>query len=303
MYKAREQQWREAVKKAKLSVPNNYLKSQKEFIKVLKQKKTPINKNLLGESNVWINNSKEEWQKFREIMWAKRTKWFQGPTPDWFLNNIPSHLTKVKFEDYTNMGKTKILILGDTHLSNNWIDLIKEIKPDLVIHTGDFEKFGNPGEYINIETKKTNLNYWTNGNHEITNEILRNNLDPSSFEEIFKQVQVFKIQNKKILLTHFFDEEDRMIKTTAKITGKVFDVFKWKKQIIKKYNPDFIITGHTHVPKIEKEKYDDKIVTVINPGSLADPRPSDNNKKQLGTYVVAIAKNGKFRFKIKYLKR
>jgi len=308
MSNVREQKWREKVALAKLSAPKDYLKDKKKFDQVIKRNDGKINKNLAKENSVFANNTKENWDFFVKDMWKKKNKVFTANAdkgvPNWFLNKkIPELVLDHKFPDYTNMKRTKILIIGDTHTNFEWIKLIKKIKPDIVIHTGDFEHFGNPDVFFPFSEKQKYLTYFVNGNHEITNEILRKNHDPKYYLNMFTQYKIFKIQGKKILLTHFFDEQDRVLKTVAKATGVIFDTYKWHDELITKNKPDIVIAGHTHVAKIQEEKVGNDEYLVLNPGSLVVPREQKENKKNRGTYIIGIAKNGNFKFKIKFFKK
>jgi len=73
--------------------------------------------------------------------------------------------------------------------------------------------------------------------------------------------------------------------------------------LINKNKPDIVITGHTHVAKIQKEKVGNNEFLVVNPGSLVVPREQKENKKLHGTYIIGTAKNGKFKFKVKFFKK
>jgi predicted MPP superfamily phosphohydrolase len=57
--------------------------------------------------------------------------------------NVLSKPFVTKMPDYTDMKKTKILIISDTHTSLSFINLIKKEKPDIAIHAGDFTQFNH----------------------------------------------------------------------------------------------------------------------------------------------------------------
>jgi predicted phosphodiesterase len=64
--------------------------------------------------------------------------------------------------------------------------------------------------------------------------------------------------------------------------------------LIKKYKPDFIVSGHTHVAHILKKKE----YTLLNPGSAVKEavRKSEGSEINYPSYIVGYAQNGNFEF-------
>jgi len=298
--KTRVSLWKEKVSQAMKKPPKDYLSSLDDFNAFLDNaKKQGYKINL--KIKAFQEGTKKAWEEYRKEMWAKKMNVFKGPMPSWFLDRKATqrlladmeNTTSHKLKDYTNMKKTKILVVSDTHTSMAWKDLIAKEKPDIAIHVGDFEQFNHPGFSVSNEEKNKYFQYWVNGNHEITSQMLKLNLNDDYFLAMYDQYKTFKIQGKTILLTHFFEEEDRVLKTTNKRTGQLFNVYEWKKKLLAKIKPDYVITGHTHIGHINKEKG----YTIINPGSPVISR-LEKDGKIISTYVIGYAQGGKFNWKV-----
>jgi predicted phosphodiesterase len=104
------------------------------------------------------------------------------------------------------------------------------------------------------------------------------NLPDDYFFNMLRQYRTFKIQGKKFVLSHFFEEEGRIAKTISKRTGLIFDAYQWKSELLEKEKPNYVITGHTHVAHIIKEKN----YTLINPGSPTVPRGESKPSYAIG---------------------
>lgn len=196
----------------------------------------------------------------------------------------------------------KLLIISDTHGNNHSLInlLINKEKPKLCIHAGDFINLSNVNthKYGTLDYKNK-FNYWVNGNHDL----LAMNIDkykasPKMFlDDMFNEYKVFKIKNKKFILSHFFENDSRILE---QINSMVKDPFPMNEQetrqqeIINKHKPDYVITGHTHVPNISKKNQ----FVLINPGSLTKPRNGIN-----GSYIIGNYDNKKndWKFEIKYI--
>ncbi|WP_033159837.1 YfcE family phosphodiesterase [Mycoplasmoides alvi] len=133
---------------------------------------------------------------------------------------------------------TKVLCVSDTHGRNEkWIELIKKVNPDVVIHSGDHctdEKIMN--QYAN---------FWVSGNNDY----------------IGNEIEIFKIEDIKFILMHGHQ-------------ANRFNLEKWKKDLVKialKNNANVLIYGHSHIQDIDKIS---DIIT-INPGSLELPRNAE----------------------------
>ncbi|MDR2846767.1 MAG: YfcE family phosphodiesterase [Mycoplasmataceae bacterium] len=169
----------------------------------------------------------------------------------------------------------KILILGDNHAK---INIIKKIisyeKADIVIHTGDFNDRDDYGQHhmIDQDFVDQQFNYYVLGNNG-SGVVAK---DEAEFKKnYYNDFKVFKIGNKKILLTHGY-------KTLEK--DGYPEIFAYRNQIIAQEKPDILICGHTHVPEI----YLQNTMLVINPGSTDKPRfPSP----ECGTYIVVDVNN------------
>ena len=129
----------------------------------------------------------------------------------------------------------KILVLSDTH---GFIDdriIHYASKVDFVIHAGDIGNF----EVIK-KLKSVSKLYYVYGNidgHEIRSEC--------------NEFEFLKIEKSKIILTH--------------ITGKIPYYNKKTINKIKLHKPDILISGHSHILKIQFDKKNNLL--FINPGA------------------------------------
>ncbi|GHU50081.1 putative metallophosphoesterase MG207 homolog [Bacilli bacterium] len=188
----------------------------------------------------------------------------------------------------------KLLIVSDTHGSLNEFDeVIKKEEPNVVIHGGDFA--------IPLDQANDKFHHFVYGNHDVVNETAKKfpHLDSNSKEGMSKFVEVFiesipktfktmEIGGKKFLLTHFLDGFANNVKPFLgdKIDKNIIDV-------IDKYEPDYVIYGHTHIAH-----FDDKSrkYTIINPGTLSKPKSANDPR----TYAIAKQNtSGDFVFEIK----
>lgn len=133
----------------------------------------------------------------------------------------------------------KILVISDTHGHlRNAIGLIQLIKPDRIIHLGDFS-----GDAIDIESifERIPIDYVA-GNCDFA-------------DSVSPQDKILKIQGKKIWITH----------------GHHYQVKKNVETIIKvalEKNVDAVLFGHTH------QQYHGIVqgIIMMNPGSLSIPK-------------------------------
>jgi predicted phosphodiesterase len=99
------------------------------------------------------------------------------------------------------------------------------------------------------------------------------------------------------LLTHFFEDDSRIMKTVAKQTGKVIDITSWKNKVIAEVKPNIVICGHTHVPTLElgveyKIKNKTYKFDVLNPGT-ANVEKNRSKTFTNATYIVGTINDGK----------
>lgn len=157
----------------------------------------------------------------------------------------------------------KILAVSDTHRKNdNYFDVLKKEKPDLVIHCGDAEG----SEYALTESAKCPVKV-----------ILGNN---DFFSDLPRELE-FEVGKYKIWVTHGHNYYVSMgyadIHRVATVRGK-----------------DIVLFGHTHRPVLEKREN----VWLINPGSLSYPRQEGH---KCSYAVLEIDNNGEGNFEIKYV--
>ncbi len=150
----------------------------------------------------------------------------------------------------------KIGIISDTHggisgWQNAW-EILKETQ--LIIHCGDIFNHGpgnplpanyNPKELLNIFNNLRIPLLISKGNCD--SEVDQTFLNiPLSFPFLF-----FQIENYRFIVSHghLYSEEDLF-------------------QMSKKWNINFLISGHTHLWKLEKKGN----IFIINPGSVSLPK-------------------------------
>ena len=157
----------------------------------------------------------------------------------------------------------KILVVSDTHRKNdNYFDILKKEKPDLVIHCGDAEG----SEYAITESAKCPVKI-----------VLGNN---DFFSDLPRELE-FEVGKYKVWVTHGHNYYVSMgytdIHRVATVRGK-----------------DSVLFGHTHRPVLEKREN----VWLINPGSLSYPRQEG---RKCSYAVMEIDNDGEGRFEIKYI--
>ncbi len=157
----------------------------------------------------------------------------------------------------------KILVVSDTHRKNdNYFDVLKKEKPDLVIHCGDAEG----SEYALTESAKCPVKI-----------VLGNN---DFFSDLPRELE-FEVGKYKVWVTHGHNYYVSMgytdIHRVATVRGK-----------------DIVLFGHTHRPVLEKREN----VWLINPGSLSYPRQEG---RKCSYAVMEIDNDGEGRFEIKYI--
>ena len=129
----------------------------------------------------------------------------------------------------------KILVLSDTH---SFIDdriIHYASKVDFVIHAGDIGNF----EVIK-KLKSVSKLYYVYGN-----------IDGNKVRSECNEFEFLKIEKSKIILTH--------------ITGKIPYYNKKTINKIKLHKPDILISGHSHILKIQFDKKNNLL--FINPGA------------------------------------
>ncbi len=138
------------------------------------------------------------------------------------------------------MKKKRILVLGDTHLRGNEPlpnGLLHEIKnADYIIHLGDYISPSLVTSLMHIKNR-TFLGVFGNA-------------DPLSIRKMLPAINEVTIQDSKICFTHPFEGGDIEI-TERRVLSK-----------LKNKNPDVILYGHTHEPRIYKIEE----ILIINPG-------------------------------------
>ncbi len=156
----------------------------------------------------------------------------------------------------------KILIISDSHGTDDFIKIIKHENPDLTLHAGDVELTKNNKALEDIDF------------------IVIGNCDFENFDEY---ILIDKF-HKKILLTHGH---------LFKVKSSLNNLFYFGEQ----NNADIIIYGHTHVEHIEKVKD----TLILNPGSTAYGRGDVKTSYILlenhnDKYVVHLKDPQTFRF-------
>ena len=128
----------------------------------------------------------------------------------------------------------KIVVFSDSHQDiESMVEVVKKIKPNMIIHLGDYIN-----DALNIERQFI----------EIPIEYVKGNCDIYSTGAAQK---ILNIENKKILITH----------------GDLYGVRNGTSEILHegiRQKADLILYGHTHRPVIKKKKG----ITLMNPGSI-----------------------------------
>jgi putative phosphoesterase len=193
-----------------------------------------------------------------------------------------------------NKKYNKILIIGDTHGSMAEFLAIKKLeKPELIIHTGDFNDKSGNGTVLTMEEAKKHFDIFVKGNHYIGEKTLKDFKDKDDYEHFYDRMEktnphyffdelmndneIFYLNGKSFLLMHsYYFAKDAV--TNYKnydwdIDADIIDILKkrWfnKTRILTRGDKkiDYIISGHTHCPAITKRNREDKDSCIVNPGS------------------------------------
>ena len=157
----------------------------------------------------------------------------------------------------------KILLVSDTHKKNeNYFIVLKQVKPDMVIHCGD----GEGCEYALTEAADCPV------------EIVLGNND---FFSNLPRERVLEIEGYKVWVTH----------------GHNYYVSMGRETIMREAcarGMDIVCFGHTHRPVVDV----DQSVTALNPGSLSYPRQEGKRPSYI---IMELAQENRAQFKICYL--
>ena len=130
----------------------------------------------------------------------------------------------------------KICVISDTHsyIDNNMIKYF--IESDEVWHAGDIGS-------LDVSDKIKN--------HSLLKAV-HGNIDDYKIRNEFSEFLFFNCENCKVLIIHISGQSNKYNSKT--------------KNLIKKYNPDIFICGHSHILKvINNKKYN---LLHINPGAV-----------------------------------
>lgn len=148
-------------------------------------------------------------------------------------------------------------IHGDIYKLNTVLDIYTKEKCDILIILGDLFNYGidlNKNDIVNrLNIMSDNIIY-VRGNCDIN--LSKLNFDTPASNQI-------TINNKKVFLTH----------------GHLYT-----KEYLLGSNYDIIISGHTHVPIIEKVY--DKL--FLNPGSISKSRSGENSFMIIDNNIITI---------------
>jgi len=154
----------------------------------------------------------------------------------------------------------KALVVSDSHGNSTYMkQVIKDEKPDMLIHAGDVE----------------DSLYGILGPVDFYIHVVKGNCDTfvdAPLEEIFN------LGKRKVLLIH-----------GHMCGGAHIHPFNHMEEIVayaKSKGCDMLIYGHTHIPDFE-EREDGFI--IVNPGSISRPRQIDRQK----TYAILEVKDDK----------
>ncbi|MDR2557775.1 MAG: YfcE family phosphodiesterase [Mycoplasmataceae bacterium] len=189
----------------------------------------------------------------------------------------------------------KLLIVSDTHGDTIEFDKVYALeKPDFVIHAGDYHNW-DPTEtkntLVNEQTFLAKIDKHILGNHGV---LLQTNGHDEFMSLYEKDYEIFTIEGKKFLLTHSYEILDDSYREHY---GEWTDFFNKirpnREKLVQENHIDYVICGHTHIPKI----YDEGKVKIINPGSLTKPK----SPKVPRAYIIGTSSHDGFTFKIKKL--
>ena len=157
----------------------------------------------------------------------------------------------------------KVLIVSDTHRKNdNYFQVVKQQKPDMVIHCGDAEG----GEYALTEAADCPV-YIVLGNNDF-------------FSQLPREIEL-EIGSYKVWVTHghnyYVYMSNEHIKREALARGM-----------------DIVMYGHTHKPVVDSSGD----VIVVNPGSLSYPRQENRRPSYI---IMELDEKEELKFKIEYL--
>jgi len=128
----------------------------------------------------------------------------------------------------------KIIVFSDSHKDLvPMVDVVKMVKPDMIIHLGDHI-------YDAVDLERQFM--------DIPMEFVKGNCDLDSSVSSYKLISV---EGKKIFITH----------------GDIFGVRNGTSELVsegKKRGADLILFGHTHHPVVKKKKG----ITLMNPGRI-----------------------------------
>ena len=129
----------------------------------------------------------------------------------------------------------KILIISDTHghLDDRIMNYSKKV--DEIWHAGDIGSL----EVVKLLEKKNKVN------------AVYGNIDGRKIRSCFNEYLYFICENISILLIH--------------IAGKPLYYNKKTSQLIKKYKPEILVCGHSHILKVRNDKKNNLL--YINPGA------------------------------------
>lgn len=148
-------------------------------------------------------------------------------------------------------------IHGDIYKLNNVLDIYVKEKCNKLIVLGDLFNYGidlNKNDIINrLNILSDNIIY-VKGNCDFN--VSKLNFDTPNSQEI-------TINNKKVFLTHGH------LFTKEYLLGSIYDI---------------IISGHTHIPLIEKEY--NKL--FLNPGSISKSRRGENSFIIIDNDIISI---------------
>lgn len=130
----------------------------------------------------------------------------------------------------------QLLLLSDSHASDNILDIMNIENPDIILHAGDFCLDDENNIIKRIDYK------------------VRGNCDYTTAEDNL----YIEIENLKVFLTH-----GHMYDLKAKIINDKLTIENIDKLIENSCSSDIIVYGHTHVPAINIEHSQ----LILNPGS------------------------------------
>lgn len=157
----------------------------------------------------------------------------------------------------------KILLVSDTHKKNeNYFMVVKQVKPDMVIHCGD----GEGCEYALTQAADCPV------------EIVLGNND---FFSDLPREKILDIEGYRIWVTHGHNYYVSMGRETIMMEACARGM-------------DIVCFGHTHRPVVDVAE----AVTALNPGSLSYPRQEGRRPSYI---IMELAQGSEAKYKIYYL--